>query len=88
MILDGLPTELRPAVQVVDDWFTARKLGLAFEGKVGEGRIVVCSIDLSGDMGGNPVARQFQHSLLEYMASRRFQPKVTLSPAALRALKS
>jgi hypothetical protein len=76
MILDGLPAGLQPTVQVIDDWFTARKLGLVFEGRVGRGRLVVCSITLDD---ANPVARQFRHSLLRYMASDRFRPKHQLS---------
>ena len=70
MILDGLPAGLRPTVQVIDDWFTSRRLGLVFEARVGKGRLLVTSIDLdSDDLGANPVARQMRHSLLAYAAS-------------------
>jgi hypothetical protein len=47
MILDDLPRDLRPLVQVIDDWFTARKLGLAFEARVNGGSLLVTSVDLS-----------------------------------------
>jgi len=80
MILDQLPEPLRPTVQVIDDWFTNRKLGLAFEARVGQGKLVVCSIDLNHDLERNPVARQFRHSLLRYMASSKFNPRITLTP--------
>ncbi len=83
MILDSLPAALRPTIQVIDDWFTARKLGLVFEARVGAGRILVCSIDL-GD--ANPVARQLRLSLLRYMSSDRFQPALELDPAAIEGL--
>jgi hypothetical protein len=86
MILDGLPTELRPAVQVVDDWVTNRKLGLIFEARMGAGKLLVCSIDLRRDLEQNPVARQMFHSLLRYMTSPDFKPGVTLSPAEVRSL--
>jgi GH18 family chitinase len=86
MILDGMPAELRPTVQVIDDWFTNRRLGLVFEARVGKGRLLVTSIDLARDLDTNVVARQLRHSLLRYAASDRFDPKVELSPAALRAL--
>jgi hypothetical protein len=76
MILDGFPADLRPTVQVIDDWFTNRKLGLVFEAKVGPGRLVVSSIDLLNDLDHNPVARQLRHSLLRYMAGGEFRPKV------------
>jgi GH18 family chitinase len=86
MILDGLPKELRPTVQVIDDWFTSRRLGLVFEGRVGRGRLLVTSIDLERDLETNPVARQMRHSLLRYAASDRFAPPVELSAEAVRAL--
>jgi hypothetical protein len=79
MILDELPAGTRPIVQVVDDWFTARKLGLVFEAKVRRGRLLVCSVDLNDAAGDNPVVRQFRGSLLSYMASERFAPKETVS---------
>jgi len=86
MILDDLPQELRPTVQVIDDWFTNRRLGLVFEGRVGKGRLLVTSIDLARDLDTNVVARQLRYSLLRYVASDRFAPKVELSPDAVRGL--
>jgi hypothetical protein len=86
MILDGLPQGLRPTVQVIDDWFTNRRLGLVFEARVGTGRLLVTSIDLENDIEANPVARQMRHSLLRYAAGARFAPKVEVTPDAIRAL--
>ena len=88
MILDDLPTGLRPTVQVIDDWVTARKLGLVFEGKVRQGRLLVCSIDLERSLATNAVARQLRKSLLEYMAGDRFQPNATLTVEQIRGLMS
>jgi hypothetical protein len=84
LILDDLPRELRPTVQVIDDWFTNRKLGLVIEAKVGRGKLIVCSIDLDADQ--NPVARQFKHSLLHYMAGEAFIPAVNLTGEQLLSL--
>ncbi len=67
--------DLRPVVQVVDDWVTARKLALVFEARVGSGKLLACSCDLTGDLDKRPVARQMRHSLLTYMAAARFDPK-------------
>src|SRR5262249_43104607 len=86
MILDELPNELRPTVQVIDDWVTNRKLGLIFEAKVGSGKLLACSIDLERDLNQNPVARQLRHSLLAYMASSRFKPTVGLTEGQIRGL--
>ena len=84
MILDDLPVELHPIVQVIDDWTTSRRLGLVIEARVGRGRLLVCSIDLSRD--DNPVTRQLYAGLLHYAAGPRFEPPVELSPAQVRGL--
>jgi hypothetical protein len=86
MIVDALPADLRPIVQVIDDWFTARKLALAFEARVNGGRLLVTSIDLERGIDQNIVARQFRASLLEYARSERFAPTVTLTPEQVRSL--
>jgi hypothetical protein len=84
MILDDLPRELRPIVQVVDDWFTNRRLGLVFEARVGRGRLLVSSIDLEG--ATDPVCRQLHASLLAYAASDAFAPAVSVPADRLMAL--
>jgi hypothetical protein len=86
LILDDLPATVRPTVQVIDDWFTARRLGLIVEGKVGPGKILICSIDLQQDLGQNLVARQMRHSLLAYMASDRFVPATDLTVEQIHGL--
>jgi hypothetical protein len=86
MILDDLPKDLHPTVQVIDDWVTNHKLAMVFEGKVGKGKLLVCSIDLKKDLDQNPVARQMLHSLLDYMAGSKFKPAVALTPAQIRRL--
>jgi hypothetical protein len=86
LILDNLPARLDPTVQVIDDWFTARKLGLVFEAKVGRGKLLVCSIDLDRNAATNPVARQMKHSLLRYMESRKFRPRTEVSVDQVRQL--
>ena len=86
MILDGLPTALRPIVQVIDDWFTGRKLGLVFEARVGTGKLLVCSIDLESP--ADAVDAQLRRSLLDYMAGDQFRPAIEVSPAQLSALSS
>ena len=86
MVLNKLPTELRPLVQVIDDWVTNRRLGLVFEAKVEGGKLLVCGIDLNTDLDKRPVARQMLHSLLTYMAGDRFDPKVTVEAEAIHKL--
>ena len=86
MVLDDFPTDYRPIVQLVDDWFTNRKLGILLEGKVGNGKLIVCSADLQKDLDKRPAARQLRQSILQYMASGRFNPSTSLDPALVEAL--
>lgn len=86
LILDALPRELWPIVEVVDDWYTARRLGLVVETRVGRGRLLVCGVDLETGLVANPVVRQLRASLLSYAASPQFAPEVEVTADRVRAL--
>ena len=79
MNLDDTPQSFRPIVQVIDKFETSRKLGDLFETRVGNGRLMTCSIDLATDMDRRPAARQLRHSILKYMAGPSFQPQHSIS---------
>jgi hypothetical protein len=82
-VMDALPKDLRPIVQVIDDWNTNRRLGLVFECRVGPGKLLVCAADLEQNLDQRPAARQLRHSLLAYMAGPQFDPKVAVAGDAL-----
>jgi hypothetical protein len=84
--MDRLPRQLQPIVQGIDDWNRNYKLGLVFECRVGRGRLMVCSFDLEHSLETRPVARQLRRSLLDYMSTSRFQPKVPVTPRDLESL--
>jgi hypothetical protein len=86
MILDEFPAELRPIVQVIDDWNTNRRLGLIFEAKVGKGKLLVSGIDLKSNLNERPVARQMLQSLLRYMDSNTFSPRHSIDAELLQGL--
>jgi|GEM_PF-3346086 hypothetical protein len=73
-------------VQPIDTWFRSHKLGLLFECRVGRGRLMVCSMDLTADLQHRLVARQLYHSVLSYMQSQRFSPGCNLSLEEIGAL--
>ena len=81
--LGRLPSALKPIVQPVDDWNRNWKLGLVFEAKVGEGKLLVCATDLTGDLTKSPAASALRDSLLKYAASSDFKPSIAVSPAEL-----
>jgi len=76
--LDNLPRGLQPIVQPIDDWNRNFKLGLIYECKVGTGKLMVCGLNLASD---RPGCASLRRSLLDYMASDRFQPATEVSAA-------
>lgn len=83
MLMNRLPQEIRPIVQVIDDWNQNRRLGLIFEACVGDGKLLVCSSDLRTDIDNRPAARQLLRSLMDYVAGERFRPATTVDGEAV-----
>ncbi|HEX6846373.1 MAG TPA: glycoside hydrolase family 2 TIM barrel-domain containing protein [Chitinophagaceae bacterium] len=86
VMLDSVSAGLRPIVRVIDDWVTNRSLGLIFECKVGNGKVLVSSIDLLKDQARRPEARQLLFSLKKYMETAAFNPGVTIDLNKLKSL--
>jgi hypothetical protein len=84
--LDSFPVELKPVVQIIDDWVSNRKLALIFEAKVGKGSIVVSGADLENNMENRLEAKQLKASLLKYMESEKFNPKVSLTVGEIQGI--
>ncbi len=81
--LDSLTPELKPIVRIIDDWVTNRRLALLFEAKVGRGSILISGVDLVNNMENRLEARQLRTSLLHYMESNEFQPRVQIKKSDL-----
>ena len=81
MILDALDG-YRPLVQVIDNLERNHRLGLVFEFKVGQGRLLVCCAQLN-QVTEWPEGRQFYRALLNYMRSPDFAPTRELTPEEL-----
>ncbi|HEY1686748.1 MAG TPA: hypothetical protein VGG19_18450, partial [Tepidisphaeraceae bacterium] len=86
MILNQFPTAAQPLIQLIDDWTTCRHLGLLVEGKLGNGKVIICSIDLQNHLENRPVARQLLHSILSYVTSSQFHPKTEFTAPMLQSL--
>ena len=86
ILLDSVANGLKPIVRVIDDWVTARPLGLVFECKVGKGKLIVSGIDLLTDQDKRPEAKQLLFSLKKYMVSNQFKPKTQVGIKKLEGL--
>jgi beta-galactosidase len=84
--LDRLPRELEPLVWAIDDWNRNYKLGVIFECAVGHGKLLVSAIDVTKANDKNVVRRQLRYSLLNYMASDCFQPRILVRTGEIRSL--
>jgi hypothetical protein len=78
MQLTDFPKGFQPLVQSIDTWFMNRKLGMLFEAKVLNGKMIVSSADLKSDWENRPVAQQLYTSVVKYMQSNKFRPQYTV----------
>lgn len=78
MLFTDFPADFQPTVQSIDTWFVSRKIGMLFEAKVGKGRLVMTTMDLTTDLDSRHVARQMRQSILRYMQSEQFCPKYSI----------
>jgi hypothetical protein len=85
MNVTGLGPGLRPLVQAIDTYTQNETLALAFECRVGAGRLLVCSINLRDALDRRPAARQFLRSLYGYVAGGDFQPGLRLDSSLLES---
>lgn len=67
-------SDIEPIVWSIDNFERNHKLGLIFELKVGEGKLLVCTSDLRKLQSSYP-AQWLAYSILRYMSSEEFQPK-------------
>lgn len=84
--LDSVAPGLNPIVRVIDDWVTARPLGLVFECRVGKGKLIVSGIDLLSNQNNRPAAKQLLYSLKKYMLTSRFNPPIHVSIEKIKGL--
>lgn len=73
IIIDLTRAEYRPIIQAVDNFDRCSKLGVLFEFKVGKGKLLVCSADLSDE--NDIVAQTLRKSIYSYLGSNEFDPK-------------
>lgn len=81
-VVNGYP-ELQPVVQPISDFHINDKLASVFECRVGQGRLMVCGHDLTGN---SPAVKHLKYSLLHYMNGNNFEPEQEIDAAGLRKL--
>lgn len=87
LILDQTSANYFPIVQIIDNLERNHKLGLIFEFKIGQGKLLVCMSQLPNIMD-KPEAAQLYTSIVNYMNSKDFNPTYLLSKEKLEVLLS
>ena len=96
MNLKEFPADFQPIVQPIDTWHVSRKLGMLFEARVLNGRLLMTTLPIAVDSvngyrlavseNNSPVARQLRYSILKYMTSTDFQPTTKVEVDVIRHL--
>jgi len=84
MNLMELPADYQSPIQPIDTWHVSRKLGMLIEARVGKGRLLMTTMDISNRLAERPVARQMRQAILCYMQSSDFKPAHTLDVAKIQ----
>jgi beta-galactosidase len=84
--LDSVP-QVKPIVEVVDNFNRAKKLAYAFEVKVGKGKLFVSSFRLHEKYDiKRPESAHMLHQTIQYLRSEQFNPEVQLSVGEILGL--
>ena len=79
------PPEFQPIVQSIDTWFLSRKIGMLFEARVGNGRLMMTTMPLKANEK-SPVVSQMRKAIFDYMSSDDFRPQYTVDLQCVKDL--
>ncbi len=84
--LSGFDPQLTMPFRFIDKFDRNALPAAIFEARIGQGRLLVCTLDVTSDPEKRIVARQLHRALARYAASSEFNPTVTLTSDQLRQL--
>lgn len=79
LIIDRLPKDIDPIVEVIDNVERNFRLGLLLECNVGKGKLMILAADMK-KASRYPEGKWFLQSIMEYMGDKECKPKITLTP--------
>lgn len=77
---------ITPLIQSIDSYETNRKLGIAFEANVSNGKLFILCADIEKNITNRIAMQQLLTSVCNYVASEHFQPKEALQLYEVDAL--
>jgi hypothetical protein len=87
LVLDS--AGINPAVIVlrdIDNFFKNRNMASIIEAKSGNGKLLICTMDINNDLGNRPAAAQLKYSLIQYINGNKFNPVVNLNETDLKKI--
>jgi len=78
MDISSLPKELTPLVQVIDSYTVNTKLAYLWECRVGNGKLMVSTINFTDNLENRPASKRLKSSVLNYMNSNQFNPSIII----------
>lgn len=84
--LDALDANFPAIVRFIDKFDRNALPGAIWEASVGDGRLLVCALDIESDLTNRIVAAQLRKSLVAYAGSDRFDPQRTITTEQLASL--
>ena len=79
LIIDRLPKNVNPIIEVIDNVERNFRLALMLECNVGKGKLIILSADLN-KLLESPEGRWLLSSVEEYLGSKYCKPEITLTP--------
>ena len=73
MNLREFPADYQSPIQPIDTWHISRKLGMLIEAHVEGGKLLMTTMDITGNLEHRPVARQMRKAIISYMKSEDFR---------------
>lgn len=86
MNLADFPVDYQSPIQPIDTWHISRKLGMLVEANVLNGKLLMTTMDVTGNLDRRIVARQMRNAIIHYMQSADFSPTLTIEPAVIADL--
>ncbi|WP_294479700.1 sugar-binding domain-containing protein [uncultured Bacteroides sp.] len=79
------PEELRPFIQTIDAYNSNEKLGIGFEAKVKNGKLLVLAVDTKKKIEERPATQQLLKSVDLYVKGNKFNPQVEVPEAFIES---
>ncbi|MFG0288905.1 MAG: GDSL-type esterase/lipase family protein [Rhodopirellula sp. JB044] len=83
---DQLGPDFQPIMQFIDKYNRNSLPAILWETRVGEGSLMVCTLDLETDPQNRIAATQLKRSILGYLQSNRFAPRSEMTPVQIAKL--